>query len=240
MNSLRCSALRLRTRQLPTLLTSQPPPMDGIPRLHPDRRRDRPARLGRVPARPGSERGGERRKLSEPPERRPPRPRPARRSAMSAGGLAGRASSWQQMENSGLPPNLQAMPFFQELNRSSPRRSPTSHAGPLPVGRRRAVAFLLGLTVWAVTASPVFGLIAAVVGGYGPFFVVSSRRHKRQKLLALQIPDALDFLSRVLRAGHSLTTGPADDGRGAAQADRRGVPPSATTSTASASRWRSA
>ena len=49
--------------------------------------------------------------------------------------------------------------------------------------------------------------MAAAVGAYLPFFTVSSKRAKRQKKLASQIPDALDFLSRILRAGHSLTTG---------------------------------
>jgi tight adherence protein B len=37
--------------------------------------------------------------------------------------------------------------------------------------------------------------------------VVASRRNKRQRLLADQLPEALDFLSRILRAGHSFSTG---------------------------------
>ena len=53
-------------------------------------------------------------------------------------------------------------------------------------------------------------LIAAACGGptaYIPIAIVNSRYRRRQKLLADQLPDALDFLSRVLRAGHSLSTG---------------------------------
>jgi tight adherence protein B len=124
-----------------------------------------------------------------------------------AAAAAGRHSIvLQQMANSGLPPRLAAMPFFQSLNRQLLQAFPDSSLARflcLAIG----LGTFLGLAVWAVTASPVFGLIGMAVGAYGPFFLVSSRRSKRQKLLANQIPDALDFLSRVLRAGHSLTTG---------------------------------
>jgi tight adherence protein B len=36
---------------------------------------------------------------------------------------------------------------------------------------------------------------------------LSRKRSKRQRLLAEQLPEALDFLSRILKAGHSLSTG---------------------------------
>jgi len=58
-----------------------------------------------------------------------------------------------------------------------------------------------------VADSAFIGVIAGAIAGYVPLFVVNSRRSKRQKLLADQLPEALDFLSRILRAGHSLTTG---------------------------------
>ena len=124
-----------------------------------------------------------------------------------AGGADGRRSIvLQEMSGSGLPPRLAAMPLFQALHRQLLQAFPRVRLSRyLQVAA--GICLFMGLTVWAVTGSPVFGLIAAAVGGYAPFFLIASRRQKRQKLLAQQIPDALDFLSRVLRAGHSLTTG---------------------------------
>ena len=37
--------------------------------------------------------------------------------------------------------------------------------------------------------------------------MVMRKKNKRQRQLALQLPEALEFLQRVLRAGHSLSTG---------------------------------
>ena len=39
-----------------------------------------------------------------------------------------------------------------------------------------------------------------------PFLIVSSKCAKHQKRVEDQLPEALDFLARVLRAGHSLAT----------------------------------
>src|SRR5204863_3305281 len=39
------------------------------------------------------------------------------------------------------------------------------------------------------------------------FWIVNSKYARRQRMLDDQLPDALEFLARILRAGHSLTTG---------------------------------
>ncbi len=129
-----------------------------------------------------------------------------RLSPVGGGGLGRSSIVLQQMENSGLPPRLAAMPFFQGLNRKLGQAFPDVVLARFLMLAAGLAAFL-AVTVWAVSGNPVFGLIGGAVGGYAPFFLIGSRRSKRQKLLSNQIPDALDFLSRVLRAGHSLTTG---------------------------------
>lgn len=112
----------------------------------------------------------------------------------------------QQMQESGLPPALAKMPLMQALSRVLTQAYPDwSLLKFLYIAAGISVGSLLVL--WLVTDSFVMGLIAGGIGGYLPFFTVFSRRTKRQKMIANQIPDALDFLSRVLRAGHSLTTG---------------------------------
>ncbi|HEX2973794.1 MAG TPA: type II secretion system F family protein, partial [Tepidisphaeraceae bacterium] len=55
--------------------------------------------------------------------------------------------------------------------------------------------------------SAVAGGVAGAMGAASPFATVSFRRSRRQRILADQLIDALDFLARVLRAGHSLSTG---------------------------------
>jgi tight adherence protein B len=112
----------------------------------------------------------------------------------------------QQMEASGLPPKMAAMPIFQSLNRLVMQAFPD-----LPLSRFLylvvGLAFVSTVLVGLIANSIVMGLIAGAVAAYLPFFTVTSRRNKRQKMIANQIPDSLDFLSRILRAGHSLTTG---------------------------------
>jgi len=66
------------------------------------------------------------------------------------------------------------------------------------------VAFVL---VGAFFFSSLLGIGAAVAAGAIPFMVLSSRRGRREQLMAEELPEALDFLTRILRAGHSLSTG---------------------------------
>jgi len=125
---------------------------------------------------------------------------------MDAAASTRRSIVMQQMQASGLPPGMAEMKIFQGLNRLLIQAFPEwSLLKFLYVVGGLSVSTLF--IVWAVTGSVVMGLGACAVAGYLPFFTVSSKRSKRQKNIANQIPDALDFLSRILRAGHSLTTG---------------------------------
>jgi len=51
------------------------------------------------------------------------------------------------------------------------------------------------------------GLFAFACGAYSPIIFLNGKRARRQKHLNQQLPEALDFLARILRAGHSLSTG---------------------------------
>jgi tight adherence protein B len=71
------------------------------------------------------------------------------------------------------------------------------------------VTFMLGAiaSVWIpLGAVPVVRALA--LGGctaFVPWFYVSKKRSKRIDLLETQLPDALDFLARSMRAGHAFT-----------------------------------
>jgi len=58
-----------------------------------------------------------------------------------------------------------------------------------------------------VTDAAVMSLLIAAGAAYVPVIVVNNKRARRQRMLSDQLPEALDFLSRILRAGHSLSTG---------------------------------
>jgi tight adherence protein B len=65
----------------------------------------------------------------------------------------------------------------------------------------------MGVASFAFAGSLIVANAGLVLGAYLPMVVLTSRRNARQRTLALQLPEALDFLSRILRAGHSLSTG---------------------------------
>lgn len=70
-----------------------------------------------------------------------------------------------------------------------------------------AVVALSTFTLIAfVTRSVMLAVVAATSAGLIPFAVVKSRHAKRQRACDDQLPEALDFLARILRAGHSLGT----------------------------------
>jgi tight adherence protein B len=117
-----------------------------------------------------------------------------------------RSITVQQMEKSGLPPVLANMPLFQGINKLLIQAFPEwSLLKFLYVVGGMGVGSLF--VAWIVSDNLFIGLVACAIGIYLPFFTVTSKRSKRQKLIANQIPEALDFLSRILRSGHSLTTG---------------------------------
>jgi tight adherence protein B len=69
------------------------------------------------------------------------------------------------------------------------------------------VAFTMFMILMAATNNLLIGGVALALGAYFPFLMLSQKRGRRQRALALQLPEALDFLSRVLQAGHSFSTG---------------------------------
>ena len=58
-----------------------------------------------------------------------------------------------------------------------------------------------------ISNSMLVAVVATAAGMFLPFTVINRRHYKRLKAFTEQLPEALDFLSRILRAGHSLSTG---------------------------------
>jgi len=68
------------------------------------------------------------------------------------------------------------------------------------------LSVLLGIgaavLAWATTRMAIAPVIAGAIGAYLPFMVISRCRAKRMAMIEEQIPDAIDTMSRALRAGH--------------------------------------
>ena len=71
-----------------------------------------------------------------------------------------------------------------------------------------AAAAVAGGTLATLTAQPLYVVLpATVIPGTVPWAYLMRTRHKRLKKLEQQLPDALDLITRAVRAGHSLPLG---------------------------------
>lgn len=105
-----------------------------------------------------------------------------------------------------LPPVLARSAFFRKLNQKLLYAYPEAKLSRfLVISCCVAMLVFSGATV--MTDSLLMGFLAGVGALYLPMVFVNGRRVRRQRAIGEQIPEALDFLTRVLKAGHSLSTG---------------------------------
>jgi tight adherence protein B len=131
---------------------------------------------------------------------------------LSGAGAAGGGPSAQplsitvQQDISGLSGQLIQFSLFEGLREKLIQANPKASLGKFVT---ICVATGVGLFVLGlfVTDSLLVSAIAGVIGSYAPVMVLNGKRNRRQRRLSDQLPESLDFLSRVLRAGHSLSTG---------------------------------
>jgi tight adherence protein B len=69
-----------------------------------------------------------------------------------------------------------------------------------------AAAAAAAFAASAVIRQPFAPLVAAIIGGFAPFGWLLHRRSSRLKRFEEQFPEALDLLSRAIRAGHAFQT----------------------------------
>lgn len=105
-----------------------------------------------------------------------------------------------------VPTILAGMRFIQSLQRKLALGFPDLSLSRFLLIVAAAIAAFFFAASFLFDMPPV-SIGAAVVGGYLPFLVLSVKRNQRQRTITMQLPEALDFLSRVMRAGHSFSTG---------------------------------
>jgi tight adherence protein B len=131
--------------------------------------------------------------------------------AMSAGGAGGAEASILKQRMLSESPELQRLllgvPRIQELDRLLQQS-----------GSRWSVSFLLGITLltgaiafFAATFIPflhwIFAALIAAAGAVLPLLYIVRKRTLRLRKIVEQLPDALDLISRALKAGHAFPTG---------------------------------
>lgn len=124
----------------------------------------------------------------------------------STGAAATAASIVVANDDEGLSPLLARFGYFRDLNRR------LNHAYPDASLTKFLLIVLsmaggLGLIGLVIFDAPLIAFAAGAGGAYLPFMFMNQKRSKRQKQLSEQLPEALDFLQRILKAGHSLSTG---------------------------------
>jgi tight adherence protein B len=109
-------------------------------------------------------------------------------------------------ESSALALALARKSFFQSVHKQLKVVWPKLSLSRFVAMASTFAALVAGILALLVSSRVVPAAVGAVAW-YLPFFILSSRAQRHNRLLSEQLPESLDFLSRILRAGHSLTTG---------------------------------
>jgi tight adherence protein B len=128
-----------------------------------------------------------------------------RQDSVSAANPAAAVSVTRQ-EDESIPAFLARKTFIHALRAKLARGWPTMalHRFLLIMAVCAAMPLVVGTSMgW----NSILGLVLALIFAYLPLMVLNMRIGRRRKQITEQLPEALEFLSRVLRAGHSLSTG---------------------------------
>jgi tight adherence protein B len=124
----------------------------------------------------------------------------------STGAAAVASSIVTQTQAKTMPALLAKSALMRSLHRQLLHAYPdASLVKFLALSAGLSVTLALVLLGWM--ESPWVALAGAAAGAYLPYMLVMRKKNKRQRRLSELLPEALDFLQRILRAGHSLSTG---------------------------------
>lgn len=129
---------------------------------------------------------------------------------MSAGGHGEESSSIlkkrQLAKTAGMEKFLLQLPRIHELDRLLVQAGSSLSVSMLML-LMIALFVGVGLLAWILSRQPLVGLVLGGAAGMLPIFSVTRSKFKRMNRILLQLPDALDLLSRAMRAGHAFSGG---------------------------------
>jgi tight adherence protein B len=70
-----------------------------------------------------------------------------------------------------------------------------------------ATAVGVALAAWLLGAHPLLASLVGALGAWLPYLWVARRRQKRLNAFEEQLPEAIDLLTRAIRAGHPISSG---------------------------------
>jgi tight adherence protein B len=101
---------------------------------------------------------------------------------------------------------LQRTPGIRQLDRLIEQSD-----AKFPVGYYLLISLFLAVIGWLggilISKHPALPFILAAVGGLTPCVVLSGKKEKRAAMFQHQLPEALDLVSRALKAGHAFASG---------------------------------
>lgn len=115
----------------------------------------------------------------------------------------------RKKNSSGMPWIDRLMTKLPKLDSLEKTLQQANSSMPLGVFLFLSVVFAaIGLAVAAVYNSPLYVmLLATIVSGFLPWIFIRQKRAQRFNDFQRQLPDALDLVSRSLRAGHAFSVG---------------------------------
>jgi len=98
------------------------------------------------------------------------------------------------------------VPAFQDIELMMEQAGMNGHV-PMFLLSSIGISVGLGFAVLALTRWWPVAVLAAFLGGLGPYMVVRFKRNKRIGAFEEMLPEAIDLLGRAIRAGHPLSAG---------------------------------
>jgi len=104
-------------------------------------------------------------------------------------------------------PNLVELIFSRVINLRVFLQQADTQVTPTKFGVLTIVAAVIGVVGIMATRGPAFLAPLGLVAGFLPFMFFYFKRKRRLGKFAKQLPEALELISRALRAGHALGSG---------------------------------
>jgi tight adherence protein B len=120
--------------------------------------------------------------------------------------MAEQASIRRRIDVGGLTGRLMRIQFMADIHQALALVWPRVTL-PTFIGISLGLAAAVLMIVYALLGLAIVAIGASTLAGAAPFMILQHRRTSRRNLLSGQLPEALDFLGRIMRAGHGLSSG---------------------------------